>query len=120
MIIAGASAYARDFDYARMKTIAGSVGAYLMSDMAHIRWFSNEYVHGCVQFAAHSSCFHDVSECHYDVLCNILSLLLSRFVLLCVSRGSGGGGVKDNDDTKPRQLLFNPKSYVDASFEYLP
>ena len=42
MIIAGASAYARDYDYPRMKEIADSVGAYLMSDMAHIRW-----VHGC-------------------------------------------------------------------------
>lgn len=41
MIIAGASAYARDYDYPRMKDIADSVGAYLMSDMAHIRW-----VHG--------------------------------------------------------------------------
>ncbi|KAK9814242.1 hypothetical protein WJX72_002776 [[Myrmecia] bisecta] len=36
MIIAGASAYARDFDYPRMRAIADSVGAYLMSDMAHI------------------------------------------------------------------------------------
>lgn len=36
LIIAGASAYSRDFDYARMKVIADSVGAYLMSDMAHI------------------------------------------------------------------------------------
>ena len=36
LIIAGASAYSRDFDYARMRAIADSVGAYLMSDMAHI------------------------------------------------------------------------------------
>jgi Serine hydroxymethyltransferase len=36
LIIAGASAYPRDFDYSRMRTIADSVGAYLMSDMAHI------------------------------------------------------------------------------------
>lgn len=36
MIIAGASAYPRDWDYARMRTIADSVGAYLMADMAHI------------------------------------------------------------------------------------
>lgn len=37
LIIAGASAYARDYDYPRMREIADSVGAYLMSDMAHIR-----------------------------------------------------------------------------------
>lgn len=37
LLIAGASAYARDYDYPRMRQIADSVGAYLMSDMAHIR-----------------------------------------------------------------------------------
>lgn len=36
LIIAGASAYSRDFDYPRMRAIADSVGAYLMADMAHI------------------------------------------------------------------------------------
>lgn len=36
LIIAGASAYSRDFDYARMRDIADSVGAYMMADMAHI------------------------------------------------------------------------------------
>lgn len=36
LIIAGASAYSRDFDYKRMREIADSVGAYLMADMAHI------------------------------------------------------------------------------------
>jgi glycine hydroxymethyltransferase len=36
LIIAGASAYPRDWDYQRMRQIADSVGALLMSDMAHI------------------------------------------------------------------------------------
>jgi len=36
LIIAGASAYARNFDYKRMREICDKVGAYLMSDMAHI------------------------------------------------------------------------------------
>eukprot|EP00899_Mesostigma_viride_P026530 jgi/Mesvir1/7061/Mv09177-RA.1 len=36
LIIAGASAYPRDYDYKRMREIADSVEAYLMSDMAHI------------------------------------------------------------------------------------
>ena len=35
MIIAGASAYSRDWDYARMRTIADKVGALLMADIAH-------------------------------------------------------------------------------------
>lgn len=35
LIIAGASAYSRDWDYARMRKIADSVGALLMADIAH-------------------------------------------------------------------------------------
>ena len=36
LIIAGASAYPRDWDYKRMKDIASGIGALLMADMAHI------------------------------------------------------------------------------------
>ena len=36
LIIAGASAYPRDWDYGRMRQIADEVGAYLLNDMAHI------------------------------------------------------------------------------------
>eukprot|EP00184_Porphyridium_aerugineum_P003645 CAMPEP_0184696242 /NCGR_PEP_ID=MMETSP0313-20130426/3601_1 /TAXON_ID=2792 /ORGANISM="Porphyridium aerugineum, Strain SAG 1380-2" /LENGTH=491 /DNA_ID=CAMNT_0027154827 /DNA_START=257 /DNA_END=1732 /DNA_ORIENTATION=+ len=36
LIIAGASAYPRHYDYKRMREIADSVGAYLLADMAHI------------------------------------------------------------------------------------
>ena len=36
LIIAGGSAYPREWDYERMRNIADSVGAYLMVDMAHI------------------------------------------------------------------------------------
>lgn len=35
MIIAGASAYSRDWDYARMRSIADKVGAILMADISH-------------------------------------------------------------------------------------
>lgn len=35
MIIAGASAYPREWDYAKFRQIADSVGAFLMCDMAH-------------------------------------------------------------------------------------
>jgi glycine hydroxymethyltransferase len=35
LIIAGASAYSRDWDYARMRSIADKVGALLMADIAH-------------------------------------------------------------------------------------
>ena len=36
ILIAGASAYSRLIDYARMREVADSVGAYLLADMAHI------------------------------------------------------------------------------------
>jgi glycine hydroxymethyltransferase len=36
LIICGASAYARDWDYERLRKIADSQGAYLMADIAHI------------------------------------------------------------------------------------
>jgi glycine hydroxymethyltransferase len=36
MIIAGASAYAREIDFAKFRAIADEVGAYLFVDMAHI------------------------------------------------------------------------------------
>jgi glycine hydroxymethyltransferase len=36
LIVAGASAYPRWFDFPRLRQIADSVGAYLMMDMAHI------------------------------------------------------------------------------------
>jgi len=35
LIIAGASAYSREWDFARMRTIADKVGALLMADIAH-------------------------------------------------------------------------------------
>lgn len=36
LIVAGATAYPRCYDYKRMRKICDSVGAILMSDMAHI------------------------------------------------------------------------------------
>merc|ERR1712216_875188 len=36
MLIAGASAYSRLYDYKRMRAIADATGAYLLADMAHI------------------------------------------------------------------------------------
>ncbi|MBN2480897.1 MAG: serine hydroxymethyltransferase [Bacteroidales bacterium] len=35
LIVAGASAYSRDWDYARMRSIADAAGAILMADIAH-------------------------------------------------------------------------------------
>ena len=35
LIICGASAYSRDWDYARIRQIADEIGAFVMCDMAH-------------------------------------------------------------------------------------
>jgi glycine hydroxymethyltransferase len=35
MIICGASAYSRDWDYAKIRAIAGEIGAFVMADIAH-------------------------------------------------------------------------------------
>ncbi|MBL7735418.1 MAG: serine hydroxymethyltransferase [Chitinophagaceae bacterium] len=35
LIICGASAYSRDWDYARIRSVADSIGAFVMCDMAH-------------------------------------------------------------------------------------
>ncbi len=39
LLICGASAYSRDWDYARLRAAADKVGAYLMADIAHISGF---------------------------------------------------------------------------------
>ena len=38
MIICGGSAYPREWEYKRLSEIANKVGAYLLCDMAHIRY----------------------------------------------------------------------------------
>ena len=51
MIIAGASAYPRDWDYKRMRAIADQIGAILMADIAHpagliaARWLNDPLPH---------------------------------------------------------------------------
>ncbi len=35
LIICGASAYSRDWDYARIRKVADNIGAFVMCDMAH-------------------------------------------------------------------------------------
>ncbi|MCI0183360.1 serine hydroxymethyltransferase [Sulfoacidibacillus ferrooxidans] len=45
LIVAGASAYPREFDFARLRAIADEVGAYLMVDMAHVAGLVATEVH---------------------------------------------------------------------------
>jgi glycine hydroxymethyltransferase len=45
LLIAGASSYPRDWDYARMKAIASSINAYFMVDISHIAGFVATKLH---------------------------------------------------------------------------
>ena len=52
MIVAGASAYSRLIDYERIRAIADSVGAYVLSDMAHISGLvAAEVIPSCFPYA---------------------------------------------------------------------
>ena len=52
LIVAGASAYSRLIDYERIREIADSVGAYVLSDMAHISGLiSAEVIPSCFPYA---------------------------------------------------------------------
>ena len=52
LLICGASAYPRDYDYARFKAIATAVGAYFMVDMAHFSGLvSSEVVNDPFKYA---------------------------------------------------------------------
>lgn len=45
LIIAGASAYSSEIDFAKFREIADEVGAFLMIDMAHIAWLVVAWLH---------------------------------------------------------------------------
>lgn len=59
ILVAGASAYPRKYDYKRMREIADGVGAYLMADMAHI---SGAYLPLC-SFVQNTDCADDYRSC---------------------------------------------------------
>ena len=52
MIICGGSAYPREWNYKRLSEIASKVGAYLLCDMAHIRYDS--HMHGQISLVMHA------------------------------------------------------------------
>jgi glycine hydroxymethyltransferase len=82
LIIAGGSAYARHFDFARFRAICDEVGAYLMVDMAHFA--------GLVAGGAHPSPFphaHVVTTTTHKTL-----------------RGPRGGMILTNDEDIARKV----------------
>jgi glycine hydroxymethyltransferase len=59
---AGASAYSRLYDYARMRAIADAHGAYLLADMAHISGLVAGAFDGRVRPIAHPHCGMPLKE----------------------------------------------------------
>src|SRR5437762_10699036 len=82
IIIAGATAYSRFWDFARFREIADEVGAYLMVDMAHFA--------GLVAGGAHPSPF---PHAHVVTTTNHKSL-----------RGPRGGMILTNDEAIARKV----------------
>ncbi len=82
LIIAGGTAYSREWDWARFREIADSIGAYLMVDMAHIA--------GLVAGGVHSS---PVPHAHIVTTTTHKSL-----------RGPRGGMVLTNDEAIAKKI----------------
>jgi len=82
LIIAGGTAYSREWDFARFREIADSIGAYLMVDMAHIA--------GLVAAGVHSS---PVPHAHVTTTTTHKSL-----------RGPRGGMILCNDEAIAKKI----------------
>ncbi len=85
LIVAGASAYPREIDFAKFREIADEVGAYLLVDMAHIA--------GLVAAGVHPSPFphaHVVTSTTHKTL-----------------RGPRGGIALTNDEEIAKKINFN-------------
>ncbi len=82
LIIAGGTAYSREWDFARFRAIADEVGAYLMVDMAHIA--------GLVAGGVHSS---PVPHAHVTTTTTHKSL-----------RGPRGGLILSNDEAIAKKI----------------
>ena len=82
LIIAGATAYSREWDWQRFRQIADSIGAYLMVDMAHIA--------GLVAAGVHSS---PVPHAHVTTTTTHKSL-----------RGPRGGMILTNDEAIAKKI----------------
>ncbi|MBL4890766.1 MAG: serine hydroxymethyltransferase [Rhizobiaceae bacterium] len=82
LIIAGATAYSREWDFARFREIADSIGAYLMVDMAHIA--------GLVAGGVHSS---PIPHAHVTTTTTHKSL-----------RGPRGGMILCNDEAIAKKI----------------
>ncbi len=75
LIICGASAYAREIDWARFRQIADEVGAYVLADIAHIA--------GLVAAGIHPS---PIDHAHFTTTCTHKQLFGARGGLIMMGR----------------------------------
>ena len=98
LIIAGASAYARHYDYAKMRQVADSVGALLLADMAHIS--------GLVAAGVHPSPFE-----HADIVTTTThkSLRGPRGAMIFSRKGVRGV------DKKGKEIMYDLEDKINFS-----
>ena len=102
MIICGASAYPRDFDYERFRKIADSVGAYLLCDMAHVSGLVSAQLLkspfelcDVVTTTTHKSLRGPRAGAQFCLLCRLPWLHCMCHACCCQPRASGGCCVLD-------------------------
>lgn len=95
MIIAGASAYPRDFDYDRIRKICNAVGAYMMADIAHIS--------GLVATGEAANAF---ATCDIVTTTTHKSLRGPRSGMIFFRRGEKEGGEKYTYEEQINQAVF--------------
>ena len=85
MIVSGASAYSRDWDYARMRAIADKVGAILMADIAHpagliaTKLLNNPFPHcHIVTTTTHKTLRGQVQTQVYHTLCTLTLFMKNK------------------------------------------
>ena len=98
LIIAGASAYARHYDYAKMRQVADSVGALLLADIAHIS--------GLVAAGVHPSPFE-----HADIVTTTThkSLRGPRGAMIFSRKGVRGV------DKKRKEIMYDLEDKINFS-----
>ena len=85
LLVAGASAYTRHYDYERMRRLADRHNAWLLSDMAHI---SGLVAAGALSFLPSTSCCSCVHHtCSLKAACCISMLCVSHFLTHLPMRG---------------------------------
>ena len=122
LLIAGGSAYTREWDYARMRQIADSIGAQLMVDMAHIsglvagKVVANPFEYAdVVTSTTHKTLRGPRSGMIFgktDMIDNIWHFESMPYVV------DSSTGIVDYDDMERRAKMFMPKLLIAGGSAY--